>query len=191
MKQLILASNSPRRQEMFHHLKIPFTVRTGNVDETIVTTMNPAEKVKQLARLKGNSVSLAENEIILAADTVVAFEGKIFGKPKSKQEAYDMMSTLSGQTHEVYTGVFIRSQQNEVAFVERTSVTWWPLSETIIQWYINSDEPYDKAGGYGIQNLGAILVKEINGDYFNVVGLPISRVVRELTELGLHIFHKP
>ena len=191
MKQLILAANSPRRQEMFHQLKIPFTVRTGNVDETVVTTTNPAEKVKQLARLKGNSVSLAENEIVLAADTVVAFEGKIFGKPKSKQEAYDMMSTLSGQTHEVYTGVFIRSQENEVTFVERTSVTWWPLSETIIQWYINSDEPYDKAGGYGIQNLGAILVKKINGDYFNVVGLPISRVVRELTKLGLNIFHKP
>src|SRR5690625_2131534 len=120
MKRLILASHSPRRQEMLHNLNIPFTVRTKNIDESIVTATNPYEKVEQLARLKGNSIPLTEQEIVLATDTVVAFEEEIFGKPKSKQEAYEMMLTLSGQTHEVYTGVFMRSRENEVAFVERT-----------------------------------------------------------------------
>jgi len=187
-KQLILASQSPRRQEMLHNLNIPFIVRTKQIDESVVTTNNPHEKVKHLAILKGKSISLVQNEVVLAADTVVAFEGTIFGKPKSKKEAYDMISTLSGNTHEVFTGVAIHSRENEISFVERTEVTWWPLNEEIIEWYINSDEPYDKAGAYGIQNLGAALVKKINGDYFNVVGLPIARVVRELSNFGINIF---
>lgn len=187
-KQLILASQSPRRQEMLRNLNIPFTISTKQIDESIVTTNNPTEKVLQLASLKGESIPLAKDEVVLAADTVVAFQGEIFGKPTCKQEAYEMISALSGHTHEVFTGVSLRSHEKEVSFVERTEITWWPLTDKIINWYINTPEPYDKAGAYGIQNLGAVLVKEIRGDYFNVVGLPISRVVRKLSHFGINAF---
>jgi len=187
-KQLILASQSPRRQEILRNLDIPFTVRTKTIDESVVKTKEPDAKVKQLALLKGRSISVAANEVVLAADTVVAYEGKIFEKPTSRQEAYEMITSLNNDAHEVFTGVAIHSNEREIVFVEQTTVTWWSLDEQMINWYINTNEPYDKAGAYGIQDLGALFVKEIKGDYFNVVGLPISRVVRELQSFGIHIF---
>lgn len=187
-KQLILASKSPRRQQLLRHLNIDFIVKTKQVDESVITVKDPAQRVEQLAILKGKKRGIKDNEVVLSADTVVAFEGEIFGKPTSTQEAYEMISTLSGKTHEVFTGVSLRSKEEQISFVERTAVTWWELSEGMIQWYINTEEPYDKAGAYGIQELGAVLVKEIKGDYFNVVGLPISRVVRKLMTFGINPF---
>lgn len=187
-KQLILASQSPRRQEILRNLGIHFTVRTKTIDESVVKTKEPDKKVKQLALLKGRSISVAANEVVLAADTIVAYEGKIFEKPTSRQEAYEMITALNNDAHEVFTGVAIHSIEREIVFVEQTTVTWWSLDEQMINWYINTNEPYDKAGAYGIQDLGALFVKEIKGDYFNVVGLPISRVVRELQSFGIHIF---
>lgn len=191
VKQLILASKSPRRKELLEDIGLSFTVKTKEVDESIITTEEPKEKVKQLALLKGRSISPATNEVILAADTIVANEGKIFGKPSSKEDAYCMIKTLSGSTHDVLTGVAIVSKEKEISFVERTYVTFWPLEEEVIQWYISTDEPYDKAGAYGIQGLGSLLVKEIKGDYFNVVGLPIAKVARKLNESGLKVFSIP
>lgn len=180
-RNLVLASASPRRQALLRQVYIPFTVRVANIDEAQITTIDPVEKVKQLASLKGRKVELRnKDEIILSADTVVAFENQIFEKPKSKDEARQMMTNLSGTTHDVYTGVMIRSFEDEVVFVEKTEVTFWSLALEEIEWYINTDEPYDKAGGYGIQSLGAMYVKQIVGDYYNVVGLPLSKVVREL-----------
>lgn len=187
-KQLILASQSPRRHAILRNLEIPFTVRTNTIDESVVKTKEPDETVKQLALLKGRSISVASNEVVLAADTVVAYEGNIFGKPKSRQEAYEMITTLNNVTHEVFTGVAIHSNERETVFVEQTKVTWWSLDEDMINWYINTNEPYDKAGAYGIQDLGALFVKEIKGDYYNVVGLPIARVVRELQNFDIHQF---
>ncbi|TXL67496.1 septum formation inhibitor Maf [Cerasibacillus terrae] len=182
-KKLILASSSPRRQELLNQVGISFTIRKPNIDESQIKTNDPMEKVKQLATLKGHNVPIShENEVILTADTVVSYKQKIFEKPKSKEDAYQMISRLSGSVHEVFTGVMIRSTEESKIFVERTMVEFWPLKEDEIDWYLSTDEPYDKAGAYGIQSIGAMFVKQIIGDYYNVVGLPISRVVRELRE---------
>lgn len=188
MKQIILASKSPRRQEMLKNIGLEFSIRTKDIDESSITAKQPAKKVKQLARLKSESLSINDNEVVIAADTVVAYENNIFGKPTSTEDAYKMINTLSGQIHHVYTGVSIRSHDRIENFVERTAVEWWDLSEEMIQWYIQTDEPYDKAGAYGIQHLGALLVKRIDGDYFNVVGLPISQVIRKLQLFDIQPF---
>lgn len=187
VKNLILASSSPRRQELLKQVNIPFTIRKPSIDETQITTKDPVEKVQQLAIRKGRAIQIQnEYEVILAADTVVSYEQTIFEKPKNKEEAFNMIHSLSGDTHDVYTGVNIRSTEHESIFVERTKVVFWPLSKSEIEWYVSTDDPYDKAGAYGIQSLGAIFVKEIIGDYYNVVGLPLSRVVRELRKFSIY-----
>ncbi|RYG73037.1 septum formation inhibitor Maf [Lentibacillus lipolyticus] len=179
--QLILASSSPRRQELLKQVNIPFMVRKQDADESVITATDPYDKVKQLAELKGRNADIKEeNEIILAADTVVAYQNQIFGKPESEADAFSMLSLLSGSAHDVYTGVMLRTRDEERVFVEKTAVEFWPLPDREIANYIATGDPMDKAGAYGIQSEGAVLVKRINGDYFNVVGLPISRVVREL-----------
>lgn len=186
MKKLILASSSPRRQELLNQVRIPFTIRKPDFDESLIQTADPVEKVKQLAERKGLNVRLTDkDEVILSSDTVVSFQQQIFEKPKNKTEALQMISALSGETHEVYTGVMIRSANEQIVFTEQTKVEFWPLSDEEIEWYISTDDPYDKAGAYGIQSLGAMLVKQIIGDYYNVMGLPISRVVRELRGFGV------
>ncbi|WP_249870090.1 Maf family protein [Oceanobacillus saliphilus] len=186
-KKLILASSSPRRQELLLQVQIPFTIRKPEIDESQISATDPVEKVKQLALLKGRKVPLThENEVILSADTVVSCNNIIFEKPTSKEDAYHMISHLSGTVHEVFTGVLIRSLHDETVFVERTKVEFWPLTEEEIDWYLSTNDPYDKAGAYGIQSLGATLVKQITGDYYNVVGLPISRVVRELRRFSVY-----
>src|SRR5690606_14293807 len=182
----ILGSTSPRRQELLKQVQIPFIVQAANIDESQISTDDPVKKVKELAMLKGRSISIKKkDEVILAADTVVSYNGKIFEKPKNKEEAFDMISALSGNEHQVFTGVLIRSFDDEVAFVERTIVEFWPLSDQEIEGYVSTDEPYDKAGAYGIQSIGAMFVKKINGDYYNVVGLPISQVVRKLRNFSV------
>lgn len=187
MKRLILASSSPRRQQLLKQVNIPFQLRIPNIDESKILAADPVEKVKQLAMIKAKHVPIHdESEVILAADTVVAFERTIFEKPKDKTEAYHMITTLSGNAHDVYTGVMIRSQDDERIFVERTQVVFWPLTQEEIEWYVSTSDPYDKAGAYGIQSLGSMFVKEIVGDYYNVVGLPLSRVVRELRDFSIY-----
>lgn len=179
--QVIFASSSPRRQDLLRQVGVHFEVRVADVDEKQITGDDPVEKVRQLALLKERNVSIEnDNEIIIAADTVVSFEKKIFEKPETEKEAYDMIHALSGTTHEVYTGVALRSKAEEQVFVEQTIVEFWPLKDTDIKRYVQTDEPYDKAGAYGIQSYGAVFVKGITGDYYNVVGLPVARVVREL-----------
>ncbi|MEJ8777404.1 Maf family protein [Pseudogracilibacillus sp. ICA-222130] len=185
-RKLILASSSPRRQQLLHQVQIPFTIRTNDVDESIVQEMDPIEKVKQLAILKGNSIQKNVHEVILAADTVVSFQGKIFEKPKDRMDARSMLTQLSGNTHEVYTGVYIKGVMENNLFVEKTEVTFWELTEEEIEHYIQLDDPYDKAGAYGIQSTGAILVKHIFGDYYNVVGLPLAKVVRALKTFHIY-----
>lgn len=192
MNKLILASSSPRRQELIKQVKIPFTVRTPNIDESLIIAKDPVERVTQLATIKGRNVPIQdENEVILAADTVVAYKQTIFEKPKNRKEAFQMISALSGDVHDVFTGVMIRSDHEERVFVERTKVVFWPLTPEEIEWYVSTNDPYDKAGAYGIQSLGSIFVKEIIGDYYNVVGLPLSRVVRELKHFLIYPnFHR-
>ncbi|RLL43712.1 septum formation inhibitor Maf [Oceanobacillus piezotolerans] len=186
-KKLILASSSPRRQELLSQVKIPFQIRKPNIDESQIDTNNPIDKVQQLAALKGQAVEMKEaNEVILSADTVVAFQNRIFEKPKNHQDAYEMLKALSGCVHEVYSGIMIRSLDREEMIVECTNVEFWPLTDEEIQWYLSTKEPFDKAGSYGIQGIGSTFVKKITGDYYNVVGLPLSRVVRSLREFGIY-----
>lgn len=188
LKQLILASSSPRRQQLLKELGLSFHVEKPEIDESAVSLPSPNETVKRLAQLKAQKISLnSNNETVLAADTIVVFEGTIFEKPKNREDALQMMRSLSGNTHDVITAVAIRSLEKEIVFSVRTTVEFWPLSEEEIHAYISTDEPYDKAGAYGIQGLARIFIKKIDGDYYNVVGLPISYVIRELRNFGINV----
>lgn len=185
MEHLILASSSPRRKELLENIHLTFEVSSPDVDESFSNMLAPEEVVKLLAERKAKTVA-ANNPtaFVLGADTIVVLEGTVLGKPNDEVEAADMLRKLSGKTHEVYTGVAIVSPNDAFSFYEKTTVTFWELTETEINMYVSSGEPLDKAGAYGIQQLGSFLVKEIQGDYFSVVGLPISRTVRELRKAG-------
>ncbi|SIS45475.1 Maf family protein [Salimicrobium flavidum] len=185
---LILASSSPRRQEVLNQVHIPFSLRKQNFDESLITETDPHKKVEQLAWNKGKDVHIQDGEVILSADTVVSYQGKIFEKPASEDEAREMMRSMSGDVHEVITGVYICSKENEVLFTETTEVEFWEIAEEELDWYVKTEDPYDKAGAYGIQSLGAMFVKRINGDYYTVMGLPVSRVVKELKDFSIYPF---
>lgn len=185
MENLILASSSPRRKELLENLQLSFIVSTSNADETFHPDLAPEEVVVELASRKARSA--AENHpqsYVIGADTIVVFDGKILGKPSSPEEAKNMLMLLSNNIHSVYTGVAIVSPAGTAAFYEKTDVAFWELSEEEIDAYIKTGEPFDKAGAYGIQGIGGLLVREIRGDYFNVVGLPVARLIRELKKLG-------
>lgn len=183
MPQLILASNSPRRRELLQKLNIPFKALSPNVDESISTYVSPEDIVMTLALRKANIVKdLEENAVVVGCDTVVVCDDQILGKPKNESEARDMLKQLSGRTHSVYTGVAIIHDAKQELFFEKTDVEFWLLSDEEIEQYIESGESFDKAGAYGIQGLGALLVKSIRGDYYSVVGLPIARLSRVLRE---------
>ncbi|GEM02484.1 septum formation protein [Halolactibacillus halophilus] len=180
---LILGSSSPRRQDILKQVKLDFTVRTPNVDESQIKTTKPIEKVSALCKLKAASILFeSDDDVIVTADTVVSFNNMIFEKPKTKQEAYTMMRALSDQTHDVHTGVLVRSKHKQKLFVETTKVMFYPLTDEDINEYIDTDEPYDKAGAYGIQGLAAPFIKKIDGDYYNVVGLPIGQLMQVLKQ---------
>lgn len=185
----ILASASPRRKELLAKTGIPFEVIPSSVKETI-TQSKPSGVVMELASQKAENVfqslSLADtcSVTVIGADTIVVYRDEILGKPSGKEEAYDMLSMLADRTHQVYTGVSIISKTNGQTkvktFFEKTDVTFYPIHREDIKKYVDSGDPLDKAGAYGIQGDFAIHVKEIRGDYSNVVGLPVGRVYREL-----------
>ncbi|PLR93717.1 Maf family protein [Bacillus sp. T33-2] len=186
MQRLILASSSPRRKELLENLHLTFEISGSNADESFDPGLSPEEAVMALAFRKASSVARHfPDDYVLGSDTVVVIEGTILGKPAGSQEAFEMLKMLSGKTHSVYTGVSIVAPEKKVNFYEKTEVTFWELTDDEINTYIKSGEPFDKAGGYGIQGFGSMLVKRISGDYFTVVGLPVSRTVRELRRAGL------
>ncbi len=181
MKKLILASGSPRRKQLLEQAQLEFSISTSSVDESFNQTETPDQVVEQLAERKARDVFLRHEDcIIIGADTIVSINGEILGKPNNEEEAKEMLRLLSGKNHEVYTGVAIISDEKTFSFHERTVVSFLPLEESDIESYIASGEPFDKAGSYGIQGLGALFVNKIDGCYFNVVGLPLARTVREL-----------
>lgn len=183
--KVILASASPRRRELLGNLKIDFEVKTADCEEEFVEGEHPKDTVMRLSKQKAVRVSDMENSEcpVIGADTVVAIDGKILGKPKDEAEAADMLRTLSGRTHTVYTGVTVIVKGGKtVTEFEATDVTFRVLSDRQIRNYISTGEPMDKAGAYGIQKYGSLLVERINGDYFNVVGLPLCRLSRILSE---------
>jgi len=187
--RLVLASASPRRRELLALLGLEFSVRPVDLDERALAGEAPAAHVRRLAREKA-AAAAGEGELVLAADTVVAVDGEILGKPSDAAEARRMLARLSGRTHEVFTGVALRqggAAPREAVAVARTAVRFAALTGAEIDWYVASGEPFDKAGAYAIQGLGALLVEEIEGNYTNVVGLPLPATRRLFGELGLEL----
>lgn len=188
--KLILASGSPRRAEILRNAGFSFTVQPAHIDETLLPNEHAADYVLRLAKAKAQLIaaSATESAFIVGADTTVVCNGRIFGKPADPADAREMLRALSGATHEVLTGVAIirASDRKNVAEVATTRVTFLPLSNEEIDAYIASGEPFDKAGAYGIQGLGGKFVSRIEGCYFNVMGLPLSRVWQALRSLGWH-----
>ena len=179
---IILASQSPRRRELMKYITEDFTVKVSDVDETLPPDISPADAVLYLSKIKARPFA-KDGDTVIGADTVVAVEGSILGKPNGENEAKKMLFALSGKTHSVFTGVTVIKDGREHSFVSETKVTFYPLTEDEIDAYIATGEPLDKAGAYGIQGYGSLLVERINGDYFNVVGLPVSRLNRLLLNI--------
>ncbi|MDD4689501.1 MAG: Maf family protein [Eubacteriales bacterium] len=180
---IILASNSPRRKELLSLAGLEFAVDSANADETLPEGMtNPKDVVEYLSKVKASEIKDKES-IIIGADTVVAVDNMILGKPEDEQSARQMLGMLSGKVHSVFTGVTIMHPQGEITFSVETKVEFYPLTSIEIEDYIATGEPMDKAGSYGIQGKGGLFIKRIEGDYFNVVGLPLARTVRELKNI--------
>lgn len=205
MGQIILASGSPRRKELLEQIGLNFDICPAKGEEVITKTA-PEEVVKELASQKAREVAsmvkaygnnheelmTPQDIMVIGADTVVAFDGQILGKPKGEEDAFCMLSMLSGNMHSVYTGVSIillgaSGKVGELTFYEKTDVSMRDMEEAEIRRYIATGEPMDKAGAYGIQGKCAIYIDKIHGDYNNVVGLPVAAIYRELKKLGIDI----
>lgn len=179
--KIILASASPRRKELLTLAGIEYEVVVSQCEEILPENITPDKAVEELARQKAEDVFCRNEEaMIIAADTVVALGDTILGKPKDEEDAFNMLSSLSGKCHTVYTGVCIKKKDKTDIFHVATQVEFYELSDKEIKDYIATGEPMDKAGAYGIQGKGFVLVKGIHGDYFNVVGLPLSETVRHI-----------
>jgi septum formation protein len=178
---VVLASNSPRRKELLKFLFSDFLVSPANVDETIPLGVSAEGSAEYVAKKK--ALAVAEkfpNDLVIGCDTIVLHNGKVLGKPSSEEDSFNTLKALSGNTHKVITGVCIANRGSITSFSEVTEVTFHELTDKEVLEYIATGEPSDKAGSYGIQGYGSLLVKCIHGDYFNVVGLPISRLNRVL-----------
>ncbi len=183
-KQLILASQSPRRQYLLKELGLDFEIMSTQVEETFPLGMQPREIAVFLAALKADNFDatrLPENKIIIAADTIVNLGGEILGKPSNYKEAFIMLEKLSGCRHEVITGVCLKSKKKKITFFNSSYVYFKPLSSEEIDYYIENFQPFDKAGAYGCQEwIGYIGISKIEGSFFNVMGLPVKELYEEL-----------
>ena len=181
MKKIILASSSPRRKELLTTAGVEFEIHVKDVDETIPEGIMPEEAAKMTAARKAAAVAEDYADcVVIGADTIVVANGKILGKPKDETDAKQMLSMLSGIEHEVITGVCIIENGKAETFAQISRVKFYDLTEEEISAYVATKEPMDKAGAYGIQGLGCRLVERIEGDYFNIVGLPVAEVCRRL-----------
>ena len=191
--QLVLGSQSPRRRELLRQFGLDFTVRAADLDESKYETDDPEQTVRATCAAKARAVAAVSRpgELILTSDTIVVLDGRIMGKPHSPAEAEAMLTALSGRTHRVYTAFTLLpvggEAQTECA---HTEVRFRPLSRAEIRAYVASGEPMDKAGAYGIQGLGAVLVEGITGDYFTVMGLPLCRVALRLRDYGIEVLRQ-
>ena len=198
-KKIILASASPRRRELLIQIGLDFDVVVSETEEKITST-EPAKVVEELSRQKAmfTAYALEEEEnrdlrdvVVIGADTVVSYEGKILGKPADETAAIEMLAMLQGNTHQVYTGVTLlireKGRWKAHTFHECTDVSFYPVTEEEIKEYVNSKDPMDKAGSYGIQGGFGIYVKEIRGEYTNVVGLPVGRLFYEMKKHGIEL----
>lgn len=181
--KLVLASRSPRRSELLHAAGFEFTVRAADVDETPRDGEDPRDYVLRVAEEKARAVGATDEEIVLAADTTVVLQNAILGKPKDAADAARMLRTLSGQRHEVMTGICLRHKDRMLRDFASTAVWFAALNDFEIQDYVNSGEPMDKAGAYGIQGLASRFIERIEGSYSNVVGLPVALVYKRICEM--------
>lgn len=187
MKPFILASGSPRRKELLMQARYTFSIQTSDVDETVNPQLTPSEVVCELARKKAEAVAQNHPDaVVLGSDTVVVCNDQILGKPSDAAEAKAMLTSLSDRDHSVLTGVAICEKGEVTTFFEETVVHFYRLSEEDIDQYLETGEPFDKAGGYGIQGFGAYLVHSISGDYNTVVGLPLAKTMRKLKRFNIH-----
>ena len=218
MQKIILASQSPRRKQLLESAKVPFEVRINNTDESYPTGLLPDQVAIHIARNKALAVlyddkngevpvkknveiSITENNNdpkshsifntpVLAADTIVVLNDEIIGKPDNREDAINILSKLSGKKHSVITGVVILFKNNEVAFADITEVEFHVLTRQQIEFYVDNYKPFDKAGAYAIQEwIGVVGIKSVNGDFYNVIGLPISRVLMELQKIISELFY--
>lgn len=186
MKRFIVASASPRRRELLSNVGFSFEVIPSDADESCDKSLTPVELVRELAMRKARSVFDENTDaVVLGCDTVVEYEGTVLGKPESREEAKNMLKMLSGRVHNVHTGVCIISEDKAVSFEKTVRVEFYELTDELIEAYVSTGESDDKAGAYGIQGKGCILVKGIEGDYFSVVGLPVAETARALWSFGV------
>ncbi len=174
--QYILASQSPRRKELMGLFHIPFIVRTADIDETMDPGKAPFDEVARVSLAKAEAVERQPEDVVIAADTVVVCDGQVLGKPVDEQDAFRMLSLLSGREHQVMTGLTVLRGDQRVVCTEVTQLRFRTLTPREIWQYIRTGEPMDKAGSYGIQGGGALFAEAIAGDYYNVVGLPVCRL---------------
>lgn len=183
-RELVLASSSPSRKMLLEQAGVSFEVVVSGVDETVPASLSPAQTVELLAERKGKAVlSLRPDKPIIAADSVVSIDGLILGKPKDDQEAKATLRRLSGRTHQIFTGVCLLANGREEVFHQSTKVTFYPLTEEEIADYVALGESQGRAGAYGIEGIGVVLVQSIEGDYSNIVGLPVAETLRRLRKL--------
>ncbi len=187
---LILASQSPRRQSLLALFHIPFAVRVADIDEHMDPAKPLSQEVGRVSRAKAEAVPHAPEDVVIAADTIVVCGGQMLGKPKDTQDAFRMLRLLSGQTHRVMTGMTVLHNGQAVVCTEETAVHFRPLTDGEIQSYIRTGEPMDKAGAYGIQGGGALFVDRLEGDYYNVMGLPVCRLSQILREIAPEIMEE-
>ena len=186
MDKIILASQSPRRKQLLEWAEIPFEIVVSETDESYPGGLSPDQVAIHIARNKALAVQdlIAPGSVILAADTIVVLNNRIIGKPKTRDDALNILHQLSGKKHAVITGVIIRRADKEIAFADATDVYFHELSKDQIEFYVDKYKPYDKAGAYAIQEwIGVVGIKSVAGDFYNVMGLPVSRVVKELNLL--------
>lgn len=189
MENIVLASTSPRRRELMSKFGIDFICASPeNVEENIFSDRELSPQLEELSLLKAKSIKTKYPEkIILGADTIVYYDGEVLGKPLNSLEAIDYLKRLSGNKHYVYTGVSIINDKTRISFTEITEVSFRKIPDYAIKKYVDSGNPLDKAGSYGIQDYGALFVESIKGDFYNVMGLPLGRLWVELRKIGLNI----
>lgn len=188
MNKIILASQSPRRKQLLEWAEIPFEIIVRETDEDYPPGLDPEGVAIFIAKKKAEAVQLeiSNDKVILAADTIVVLGENIIGKPVHREEAVSILFALSGETHKVITGVVIKKGNEEIAFADTTEVEFHKLTLEQIEFYVDKYKPFDKAGAYAIQEwIGVVGIKSINGDFYNVMGLPVSRVVRELNKINV------
>ncbi len=182
--QLILASASPRRKELLGLYGIPFTVRAADIDETMDPDKPPFDEVARLSREKALAVPREPEDVVVAADTIVVCDGIVLGKPRDEAQAIEMLSLLSGRAHQVMTGCTVLRGQKDETFTEVTDIHFRPLSPGEIRRYVATGEPMDKAGAYGIQGGAALFCQRMEGDYYNVMGLPVCALGQVLKQIA-------